>query len=171
MQNEPSTGDMEINYRIQLANVKFRENKNVLLNKRVWMLTRINLLHAFVRSTLCYSSQNWTLTEEQMGKVDSCYFRCLRSMVRGGYRCKPDSHAYVLTNNDLLKFCNTIPVSEFVARLQVKYTSHIIVRADLRLSNSQLCFAKINVINGKIIRITSGRHSYIYSFTSVNQNK
>ena len=58
---EPSTGDSEINQRIQLACGKFAELSNLLQNFHINLRTRISFLNCFVRSRLTYACQNWCL--------------------------------------------------------------------------------------------------------------
>ena len=46
--NEPSTGDAEINHRIQMANAKFAEISNLLQNSKIHLRTRISFLDSSV---------------------------------------------------------------------------------------------------------------------------
>ena len=53
--NEPNTGDIEINFRIQMALGKFASMSNLLQNHRIHLSTRLKFLNSFVRSRLTYS--------------------------------------------------------------------------------------------------------------------
>ena len=56
--SEPSTGDIEINHRIQMAYNKFASMSNLLQNRHIFLKTRVKFLNSFVRSRLTYSCQN-----------------------------------------------------------------------------------------------------------------
>ena len=53
------TGTNEIKYRINQANVKFREFKHVFMNHTIKLGTRLMFYNAFVRSRLCYCCSCW----------------------------------------------------------------------------------------------------------------
>ena len=82
--NEPNTGDIEINFRIQMALGKFASMSNLLQNHGIHLSTRVKFLNSFVRSRLTYSCQNWNLTTAQFVKLDITYRTLLRRMVRRG---------------------------------------------------------------------------------------
>ena len=100
---EPNTtGDVELNHRIQSANPKFAQMSNLLQNHGILLRTRIKFLDSFVRSRLTYSCQNWNLTQSQYDRLDSCYRLFLRRMVRGGFRRidqSADDFRYKLSQN------------------------------------------------------------------------
>ena len=62
----------------------------------------------------------------QLKKVSSTYCAMIRKMIKGGYRRKPDTWSYVLTNEDLLRIGKTEDIPTFVARMQRNYAAHII---------------------------------------------
>ena len=82
--NKPNTGDIEINFRIQMALGKFASMSNLLQNHGIHLSTRVKFLNSFVRSRLTYSCQNWNLTTAQFVKLDITYKTLLRRMVRRG---------------------------------------------------------------------------------------
>ena len=82
--HEPSTGDSEINQRIQLACGKFAELLNLLQNFHISLRTRISFLNCFVCSRLTYIWQNWCLTTNQPNRLDITYRTFLRQMIRMG---------------------------------------------------------------------------------------
>ena len=79
--SEPSTGDIEINQRIQMAYNKFASMSNLLQNRHIFLKTRVKFLNSFVRSRLTYSCQNWNLTLCQYEKLNVTYHNLLRRMV------------------------------------------------------------------------------------------
>ena len=47
-------------------------------------------------------------------------------MIKGGYRRKPGTWSYFLSNEDLLRLGKTENIPTFVARMQRNYAAHII---------------------------------------------
>ena len=92
---DASTGDREINQRLDSAEAKFYENSKKLLNHKVHLRIRVVILNALVRSRLTYGCQTWTLSAEQKRKINSFYCGLLRRLVRGGFKRKPDSFAFM----------------------------------------------------------------------------
>ena len=124
--NEPSTGDTEVELRIEMAENKFYELSKTFMNHNIRITTRIKILNAVVRSRLTYSCQTWNLTAKQRDRINSTYLGMLRKMVKRGYRRKPGTEwNYVLTNNDLHKICKTEDISDFTLRQQKKYLAHL----------------------------------------------
>ena len=50
----------------------------------------------------------------------------LRKMVRGGYRRKNNSFAFVLSNEDILKKCNVEDLQSFIRRQQRTYVAKVV---------------------------------------------
>ena len=137
--SEPSTGDIEINHRIQMAYNKFASMSNLLQNRHIFLKTRVKFLNSFVRSRLTYSCQNWNLTLRQYEKLDVTYRNLLRRMVRGGFkRCGNDDSdfRYKLSNDKIHNICGTSNVSNFIKNQQKSYASHV-VRMPLEHSTKQ----------------------------------
>ena len=65
-------------------------------------------------------------TKTQMNNVNATYVSFLRKMVKGGYRRKENSWAYVFTNNDLLRMAGAEDVHTFVCKQQVKFVMKVI---------------------------------------------
>ena len=134
--NDYKTGDNEIKYRINLANVKFRELQHVFTNFTIKLGTRLMFYNAFVRSRLCYCCSCWVVSDKQRGKVEGCQVKHLRSMIRGGWgrRGGPSSiqdeigydFAYVFRKRRLYDVSKTEPVLEFVDSQRAKWISHVI---------------------------------------------
>ena len=125
-QDEPSTGQTELNLRSDVAECKFYSLSRNLLNKKINLNTRTLMLNALVRSRLLYSCQTWSCTKTQMNNVNATYVSFLRKMVKGGYRRKENSWAYVFTNNDLLRMAGAEDVHTFVCKQQAKFLMKVI---------------------------------------------
>lgn len=140
--DEPSTGDVEVNHRIQLANVKFAELSNLLQNFRIKISTRILFFNSYVRSRLTYSCQNWNLNINQYEKLDVTYRIFLRRMVRGGFkRLHENENDFRLkySNMKIHQICGTKDVSEFIKKQQNSYAAHLI-RMNLGRNVKKLTF-------------------------------
>ena len=140
--DEPSTGDVELNHRIQVANVKFSEMSNLLQNRRIHIRTRIIFLNSFVRSRLTYSCQNWNLNSHQYEHLDVVYRLFLRRMIRGGFKRvdeEENQFKFKITNEKLHNICGTYDVSYFIRRQQSNYASHLI-RTSMERSTKKLLF-------------------------------
>ena len=125
---QPNTGDVELNHRIQLANSKFAEKQNLLQNYNIRLHTRIKFFNSYVRSRLTYGCQNWNLNQIQFDRLDVCYRRFLRRMVRGGFRRKEGDENFSFRINDskLHRLCGTTDVSHFIKEQQCNYAAHIV---------------------------------------------
>ena len=127
--DQPNTGDLEINNRIQLAVSKFTEKSNLLQNMRINLKTRIKFLNSFVRSTLTHACQNWNINSNQMDRLNVTYRGFLRRMVRGGYRYineNENDYRYRITNEELHNLCGTSDLSTFIRKQQQNYVQHVI---------------------------------------------
>jgi hypothetical protein len=124
--NEPSTGDAEVELRIEIAENKLYELSKKLFNHNIRIRTRVKIMNSIVRSRLTYSCQTWNLTSRQSDRINSTYMAMLRKMVKGGYRRKRGTEwNFVLTNNDLHNICGTEDISDYTARQQRKYLAHL----------------------------------------------
>ena len=140
--NEPNTGDIEVNHRIQMANVKFVSMTNLLQNQNIYLKTRIKFLNSFIRGRLVYSCQNWNLTTGQSERLNVKYRNFLRRMVRGGFKRigdNDDDFHYKLSNDKIHSICCTSDVSNFVREQQRNYASHV-VRMPIEQCAKQLMF-------------------------------
>ena len=71
--DENTTGEWEINSRIESAKNKFSSLKNLLLNHDIHLQTRMIFLRAYIRSRLTFNCQNWVLTLDQSNKIDATW--------------------------------------------------------------------------------------------------
>ena len=130
------TGENEIKYRINLANVKFCEYQHVFTNHTIKLGTRLMFYNAFVRSRLCYCCSCWIVTEKQRGKVETCQVKHLRNMVKGGWGRKggPRSlqdevgydFSYVFKKRKLYQVSKADPVLDFVDSQRAKWIGHVV---------------------------------------------
>ena len=125
--NEPSTGDAEINLRIDVAENKFYElGGGGVLNYKILLRTRVKVLNAMVPSRLMYSCQIWNVTAKQMERINSTNSSMLRKMIKGGYRRKTNNEwSFALSNKDLHNICGAENMDIYVGRQQQKYLAHI----------------------------------------------
>ena len=136
--NEPSTGDAEINLRIDVAENKFYELGKKLLNYNILLKTRVKVLNSMVRSRLTYSCQTWNVTTRQIERIKTSYSSMLRKMIKGGYRRKSNEWSFVLTNDDLHNICETETIEAYVSRQQQKYLAHIARQSNTTLTKRLL---------------------------------
>ena len=139
---EPSTGDGEINNRIQIATSKFNEMSNLLQNHRINIHTRVKFLDSYVRSRLTYACQNWNLSSNQFERLNTTYRSFLRRMVRNGQKYVNEAgndYRMFISNARLHLICGTNDLDCFVRRQQKNYLSHV-VRMNCERSIKQLTF-------------------------------
>ena len=165
-QNEPTTGNTEINHRIQMAHAKFATMTNLLQNFRIHLKTRILFLNSFVRSRLTYSCQNWNLTGAQYTKLDVIYRNLLRRMLKGGFK-RVDSDQgdfrYKLSNEKVHAICGTSDVSCFIKNQQKSFASHVV-----RMSNNR-CIKQLMFNDDKCCR-TGRTHTTLLEQVVNNTN-
>ena len=142
--NEPNTGDIKINFHIQMVLGKFASMSNLLnllQNHGIHLSTRVKFLNSFVRSRLTYSCQNWNLTTAQFVKFDVTYRNLLRGMVRRGFnRVDTDGDfRFTIDNEKLHHICHTEDVSLFIRKQQKNYAGHV-VRMPVDRGIKQLMF-------------------------------
>ena len=141
--DQNTTGDWEVNFRIESAKNKFSTMKNLFLNHKIHLQTRIVFLRAYIRARLTFNCQSWVLTTLQLNKIDATWQTFLRKIVRDGFRRRNDSdeECYKLyyTNGDVHRICNTRNVSDFIRTQQRNYAAHL-VRADNQCMTKQLMF-------------------------------
>ena len=128
--------------RIAKATAKFHELSNVLCDHEVKLSIRRKLLEASVRPRLTYATQAWIPLEEEMKKLDSCWFGFLRRVVKGGYRKKvpddADNFSLAYTNEDLLRITGCQPLRDFINAQYLKYVAHVCRRSNNNLTKLSL---------------------------------
>ena len=145
--DEPNTGDTELNLRTDAAECKFYSLSRNMMNMKIRLRTRIQMLNSLVRSTIAYSCQTWNITKAQMNRLNSQYSAFVRKMTKGGYKRKPDSWRFIYTNAKLLSMAQTSDLASYVRRQQRNYLGHI-VRKDNSSIVKRLMFNSIH-LNGQ----------------------
>ena len=128
-----------MNLRSDAAECKFYSLTKNLLNMKINIKIRAQILNSLIRSRITYSCQTWSITKLQVNKMTSVYMSFLRKMTKGGYRRKENSWSYVLTNEDLLRIAKTVDLPTFVREQQRKYAQKII-RQENKSMTKQLMF-------------------------------
>ena len=128
--------------RIAKATAKFHELSNVLCDHEVKLSIRRKILEASVRPRLTYATQAWIPLEEEMKKLDSCWFGFLRRVVKGGYRKKvpddTDNFSLAYTNEDLLRITGCQPLRDLINSQYLKYVAHVCRRPNNNLTKLSL---------------------------------
>ena len=128
-------------YRISRANSKFNELRNALCDYNINLYTRKKLLEACVLSRLTYGLQACYPNEAQMKKLEACWSKMLRSMIRGGWRrIAPENEdieqfRFFFMNERIETLMRTVPLRKYINGQYVKYIGHV-----CRLDN--YCLAK-----------------------------
>lgn len=147
LSNEKSNTSAFLAHQIPSAYAKWNEIKNVLLDKRIHLSTRVRFLEACVRSRLLYSVQAWSLNAKEMQKIESIWHGFLRRLIKGGFKRqnapkdKNDNSipqeeinwAYKISNKRLAQITKTVGVKEFCVKQHLTYIAHV-----TRLGNDSL---------------------------------
>ena len=123
--DEPTTGATEMNLRSDAAECKFYSLTKNLLNMKINIKIRAQILNSLVRSRITYSCQTWSVTKNQLGKMTSTYMSFLRKMTKGGYRRKENSWSFVLTNEDLIRIAKVTDLSTYIKEQQRNFVRKI----------------------------------------------
>ena len=122
----PSTGDTELNLRQDAAECKFYSLAKNLMNMKVNLKIRTNIMNSLVRSRAVYGCQVWSIQQIQLQKLNAVYMSLLRRMTKGGFKRKPNSWSYIHRNDDLLRMAKTESLQTFVRKQQLKYVISVI---------------------------------------------
>ena len=129
--SEHTTGNAEINFRVDSAENKFYQHSKKFLNKRISLRTRVEIFNSLVRSRLTYGCQTWTLSTKHENQLNASYVRMLRMMIRQRFKRKEDSWAFIiLTNNDIINRCKTDTLPTFIKRQQERFMTKVISSED-----------------------------------------
>ena len=103
--NEPATGETELKLRCDAAECKFYFLAKNLMNMKINLKTRTNILPSLVRSRIVYACQTWNVTQTQLQPLNAMYMSCIRKMTKGGYiRGKP-THGALFTQTMIYQRC------------------------------------------------------------------
>ena len=147
--------------RIAKATAKFHELSNILRDNEIHLSIRRNLLEACVRPRLTYATQCWRPYEQEIKKLEACWFGFLRRMVKGGFRKKPSepenevNFSLVYTNTDLQRIVKSQPLRDFIDIQYLKYIAHVCRRPNTNLTKLSLFISpKVNYYRDPWINIT-----------------
>ena len=147
--------------RIAKATAKFHELSNILRDNEIHLSIRRNLLEACVRPRLTYATQCWRPCEQEIKKLEACWFGFLRRMVKGGFRKKPSEQenevnfSLVYTNTDLQRIVKSQPLRDFIDIQYLKYIAHVCRRPNTNLTKLSLFISpKVNYYRDPWINIT-----------------
>ena len=79
---EQTTGNAEINARLDMAEIAFYQHGKKFMNKQINLTTRVDILNSLVRSRLTYGCQVWNLTQRQLNQLNASYMQMLRKMIK-----------------------------------------------------------------------------------------
>ena len=137
--DRPSTGDVELNYRIQITISKFIEMSALLQNIKINLQTCVSFFNSFIQSQLVYFCQNWNLTAAQYERIDSTYQNLLRRMIRDGFnRVGENDYWYRINSERLHSLCGTSDALIFVKKQQLNYCEHLIRMPHSRIPKTLL---------------------------------
>ena len=97
------------------------------------------MINSLVRSRMVYSCQTWCPTKAQLQRMNSQYMMFIRKLAKGGFNRKPNSYAYIYTNEDLLRIANTTDLVSYIKQQQRNYLCHL-VRNDNQSIAKRLLF-------------------------------
>ena len=120
--NEVSTGEHEINIRLEAAKCKFAELENLLTNFKIKLKTRMVFYNAYVKSYMTYACQTWNLSVNLKQKLDSAHHQFLRRMVCNGFAridSEKEDFRFKFTNEKICQFCCTTTLLKFIERQQI----------------------------------------------------
>ena len=100
--DESTTGDTELNLRIDAATNKFYSNSKNLLNYKIYLKTKILMINSLVRSRLNYACQTWSCTQSQLAKLNATYMGYPRRLDKGGFEGQNKGWSFKYTNADNL---------------------------------------------------------------------
>ena len=116
------------------------------------MKTRKKLLESCVRSRLLYGVQAWLPSEKDKKKLEVCWFRLLRNMVKGGWKRRnaPGNDfdeesevdfSFVYSNKKIEKIIRTQPLESCINSQYLKYIGHVCRGENTNLTK-KIMFAK-----------------------------
>ena len=128
--------------RIAKATAKFHELSDVLRDQEIHLSIRKKILEASVRPRLTYATQAWKPLEDEIKRLEACWYGFLRRMVKGGFRNKSSegdiNFSLVYTNNDLLRITKCTPLRDFINSQYLKYIAHACRRPNTNLTKLSL---------------------------------
>ena len=131
-------------HRIARASAKFNELRTVLCDTDVNLKSRRKILEACVRSRLLYGTSAWAPKEREIKQLETCWFRLLRTMVKGGWKRHESAdesevdYRFVYTNSDLAGIIQTAPLREEILIQRMRYYGHVCRRNNSSLTKKMM---------------------------------
>ena len=134
---------------------KWNEFKDIFLDHKINLNSRVKMAEAMVRARLVYSVQTERLSVAQRSKLDGVWTRMCRKMVKGGYQRvglnptatstilstvetdpesvsddgefqpEPEGYAYRFINDEIHKICKSKHASNFCQIQHCKFLAHV----------------------------------------------
>ena len=117
--------ERDIAIRVGKATGIFRKMNRIWKSNTLSLKIKLQLYHSIVLSTALYASETWKETASITKKLDVFHQRCLRRILKVSYR----EH---ITNNEILRRCQTKRLQDIVAERRFRFAGHV-----LRLPNER----------------------------------
>ena len=123
-ETDPTDGDQNWRYVWIQRKASFMSLEKKMMNFRVMLPNSRRIMNALWRSGFAYSCEAQTLTKRQADYVNNVYMSMICEMVKGGHRQTPATFLYILSNGDILGWCKTKNIHEFIAHSRVYHIMH-----------------------------------------------
>ena len=125
------------------ASAKFHQFREVLCDIKINRKTRWKILEACVVPRLLYGLQACYPKEEQLKKLEACWFQFLRSMVKGGWKRvsnDPDNpdFRFVYSNADLEFILRAKPLRGILKAHHLRYMGHVCREENVSLTKKMM---------------------------------
>ena len=125
------------------ASAKFNHLQTVLCDIKINRRTRWKLLEACVIPRLLYGLQACYPKEDQLKKLEACWFQFLRSMVKGGWKRMSDDpdnpdFRFVYSNADLEFILRAKPLRGILKSHHLRYMGHVCREENVSLTKKMM---------------------------------
>ena len=110
----------DVNVRIGLAWVAFNKLKTILRAPKIRIAFKVRIFKAACVSILLYGCETWILSPGLISKLDAYATKCYRIML-----CIDQKNEHV-TNEELYKRVDQLPISATIRKRQLQFTGHCI---------------------------------------------
>ena len=123
--NNDGNDEVDLERRIQLANITIAKLKKLIWNKKFHPRFRNKLFMCFVFPVVVYGSQTWTMTKQMEKRVNSWWIKQMRIMTM-------TSKLEHTRNEKILGEVDQIMLSEHIKRKRMLYLGHVYKYPDER---------------------------------------
>ena len=125
------------------ASAKFNQLRTVLCDIKINRRTRWKLLEACVVPRLLYGLQACYPKEDQLKKLEACWFQFLRSMVKGGWKRVSDDPdnpdlRFVYSSKDLEFILRAKPLRGILKSHHLRYIGHVCREENVSLTKKMM---------------------------------